>query len=308
MLVYWIFAILVLAIMATAVVAAVAHPRKSRTAERRRRYALDAQNDERIPLAPEREPATRAEVPDQGTPIWASSPQHAVGKRLIDMVRASEPRVAEDPPAPALAVAAKLVQTPDGEAILTAPPFALRSHIFTRRIGRYYNGLSRRLPAWVVACPRMRLETLVTPTPPDGRDPDDWAQWRRRVRLRAIDIVIVDRRRWKPVLAIMLEPSPGVKFSRAGSANGTSTALAIGGGQDRMIDEVLAHVGLPLVRGSGDLAQDWAMIEPYINESILRTVSDDEALAASDAAASRPDPDAAVNLLRMDADKGWMLE
>lgn len=302
MFVYWIFGILVLAIMAAIVVAVVVRPEKRRAADRRRRYTLEANGTQRIPLAPERERAS-----SNGELAAESSDRPAfAGNRLIDHVRESGEPIgaeAEDP-----VVTARLVQTPDGEELLTAPPFALRPHLLGRRLGRYCNGLARRLPVWLVACPRVRLDALVTPTPPDGRDPDDWARWRSRVRVRAVDLVIADRRTWHPVLVIMLEPAPGAKFSRSGTAGGTSSALVLARGQDRMIDEVLAHVGLPLVRGSGELAADWPVIEPYINETILKTVSEEDLLAADHAASPRPDPEAAVKLLKMDADGGWLLD
>ncbi|MFN7020738.1 MAG: hypothetical protein ACK4WH_05340 [Phycisphaerales bacterium] len=286
--------------MATIVVAVVVRPEKRRAADRRRRYTLEAEGASRIPLAPERTPSG-----DQ--PATDLSDQTAFDdNRLIDLVRESAEPTGADAEAPV--VAARLVQTPDGEELLTAPPFALRPHLLGRRLGRYCNGLIRRLPVWLIACPRVRLDALVTPTPPDGRDPDDWARWRRRVRMRAVDLVIADRRTWRPVLVVMLGPAPGATFSRSGTAGGTSSALVLAGGQDRMIDEVLAHVGLPLVRGSGELAADWPLIEPYINETILKTVSEEDLSAADHAASPRPDPDAAVKLLKMDADGGWLLD
>jgi hypothetical protein len=302
---YWILGILALAIVAAVVAAAISKPAAKETAERRRRYALDAEGAERIPLAPERTAEAPPAVPaENGMPIFAPLAEEPVrSNRLIDLAR-EEPEI---PSGNGPVIGGTLVQTPDGEMILTTPPFALRPQLFSRRVGRYFNGLSRRLPAWVVACPRMRLEALVTPTPPDGRDPDDWAQWRRRVRMRAVDIVICDRRTWKPLVAIMLEPRPGGRFQRRGGTGGTSTALVLGGGQDRMIDEVLGHVGLPLIRGSGELAADWPLIAPYVDEAILRTRTEEEVLDATDAANERPDPEAAVNLLRLDEDKGWLL-
>ncbi|GEM_PF-1188159 len=304
--VYWIFGTLLLAIMTTGVIAVVSRPAKVRSAEHRKRFALDASGQTRIALAPEREAAPPSEPTDGA--LYPNIPLST--NRLIDLVRDA------DAPTSAIAdagvvsgpIGGKIVDTPDGEMVITTPPFVLRPQIFSKRVGRYFNRLTGRLPIWVVACPRVRLESLVTPTAPDGRDPDDWTQWRKRVRLRAIDIVICDRRSWKPLVAIMLEPAPGRRFQQRGASIGTSTALLLGGGQDRMIDEVLAHVGLPLVRGSGDLAQDWALIEPYVNEAILPTLSDEQFFDATDAANAKLDPEAAVNLLRMDADKGWMLE
>jgi hypothetical protein len=306
--VYWIFGILIVLIVAAIVAAVVMRPDKARSVAHRKRFALDADGQPRIPLAEERAPYTPAPVVEEaGTPIFEPPPPPA-SNRLIDLAREEAPTVVDEPEPPPPVVTGKIVNTPDGEMVITTPPFALRPQLFSRRVGRYYNGLTRRLPAWVVACPRMRLDSLVTPTPPDGRDPDDWTHWRKRVRMRALDIVICDRRSWKPLVAIMLDPPPGGRFARRSGSNGTTTALVIAGGVDRMIDEVLAHVGLPLIRGSGDLAADWPMIEPYINEAILKTTSEEELFRSSDTGGSRPDPDAAVTLLKMDADKGWLLE
>lgn len=304
--VYWILAILVVGIVVTIVVAVVARPAGGRAAERRRRYAIEASGP-RIPLAPEREAEVRGGM-ENGTAIFeppAARPE--MRNRLTDQARDSAPE-----PEPARsggrgAGIGKIVDTPDGEMVLTTPPFELRAQVFSKRVGKYFNGLTRRLPVWVVACPRMRMESLVTPTPPDGRDPDDWAHWRRRVRLRAIDIVLCDRRTWKPILAIMLEPSSGKRFARRTGSNGTTTALVLGGGQDRMIDEVLAHVGIPLIRGSGHLTEDWALIEPYVNEAILPTMGDDAYHEATSAGIERPTPDAAVRLLMMDEERGGLL-
>lgn len=80
--------------------------------------------------------------------------------------------------------------------------------------------------------------------------------------------------------------------------------MQIGGGKDRIFDEVLNAVGLPLIRGTGRFADDWAMIRPYIENAILPAPSEDE--LADEARRARPD--GAVSLLRMDDNKGWLLE
>jgi hypothetical protein len=165
-------------------------------------------------------------------------------------------------------------------------------------VGRFVNGLSRRLPAWVIVCPRVRLDTLIVPTKPkiagEG-DAADWRDWRRRVRVRALDLVLCDRRTWRPLVAVLFDLRKIVD------------ARAIAGGQDRMIDEVLNHVGLPLLHLTGDIVADWPLIQPYVEESILHHLTDEELLDASNRA--RPiDGDGAVTLLRMDQEKGWVLE
>jgi hypothetical protein len=84
-------------------------------------------------------------------------------------------------------------------------------------------------------------------------------------------------------------------------------ARAVGGGRDRMTDEVLNHVGLPLLHLTGDIVADWPMIQPYVEESILRHITDEELLDGSNRA-SPVAGDGAVTLLRMDQEKGWVLE
>lgn len=133
--------------------------------------------------------------------------------------------------------------------------------------------------------------------------------------MRSIDILLCDRRDWKPLLAIMLErPAQltrrGVAVGGQSLNAGTGTQLlgGPGGGVDRMVEEVLGHVGLPLIRASGVLDEDWPLIDPYVSEAILRSQSDEDVIRATDVLADRPDPDAAVTLLRMDAENGWLLE
>lgn len=301
----WVLGILLLLIVAALVYGLSSGRASEKSADLRRRYALDETETARIPLAPE-PPLSSPAAPDTDSVPFIRGdgepgPARTVSSNWLgDLAREDLPRP------PVSGVGGRIVQTADGETVITTPPFALRPQMVSNRLGRFVNGLSKRLPAWIVACPRVRLESLVTPTPPDGRDPEDWSQWRRRVRVRAIDVVLCDRRTWKPILAIMLKPSG--RSSRKAGTNGTVTALSIGGGQDRMIDEVLVHVGLDLVHASGRISEDWPLIQPYIDQSILRSPSEDELLTASDNSVGRPDPEAAVNLLRMDGEKGWLLE
>jgi hypothetical protein len=198
-------------------------------------------------------------------------------------------------------VTGRLVNTPDGEMILTTPPFALRGPLFPGRSGRFVNMLMRRVPAWVAVCPKVRLDALLTPTRPDGRDPADWREWRRRVRVRSVDLVLCDRRDWRPVVAVVFDPRPAVD------------ARAIAGGQDRIIDEVLAGVGLPLLRLSGVFEKDWPVIKPYVDELILPSVDERRVIEASYAqgrveGAGGDEEGGAVNLLRMDDSRGGILE
>jgi hypothetical protein len=179
--------------------------------------------------------------------------------------------------------------------ILTTPPFALRESLFGNKVGRFINALNRRIPAWVIVCPRVRLDSLVTPTPPDGRDPSDWREWRKRVRMRSIDIVLCDRRTWRPLVAVMFDNRP-------------TSARTIGGGRDRMTDEILTHIGLPILHLTGDIVADFPLIQPYVEESILRHVSEEELMDATMTRESPVDANSAATLLRLDSEKGWLLE
>lgn len=241
--------------------------------DRRRRFAIQ-DTGERVGLAPERPQALPVAPIDDGPPPVPI------------------PRPIRIPPP---AVEGRIVHTPDGEMMLTTPPFALREALFTSRLGRFVNLLSRRVPAWVMLCPRVRLDSLLVPTKPDGRDPADWRDWRKRVRVRSVDLVLCDRRTWKPLVAVLLVQKTSVDSRK------------VAGGNDQMIDEVLAAAGLPLLRLSGDFEKDWPLIKPYVEESILPHMSDEQALEAS-MQTERISGDAAVELLRLDQDKGWMLE
>jgi Protein of unknown function (DUF2726) len=162
-------------------------------------------------------------------------------------------------------VTGRLVQTPAGERILTTPPFVMRESVLGERGARYFQALSARVPAWVVVCPKVRLEALVTPTNPVGHDAVDWATWRKRVRLRSVDYVLCDRRTFKPLVAIVFD-RPGKRASHA----------EVGGGQDRIPDEVLQTAGLKLLRLSGEFSKDWGLIKPYVDQAILASVDEDE--------------------------------
>ncbi|HVU62890.1 MAG TPA: DUF2726 domain-containing protein [Phycisphaerales bacterium] len=279
----WALALLAVAMLIAVAMAVVRKQRIEREAseERRRRFSIPA-TGERIPLAPEKPAQPPVAIAEINPPLMPE-------------------RV--EPPGPAGAAAGappmgRLVNTPDGEMILTTPPFKLREAIFRPAVGRFVNGLSRRLPAWVIVCPRVRLDTLIVPTKPkiagEG-DAADWRDWRRRVRVRALDLVLCDRRTWRPLVAVLFDLRKNVD------------ARAIAGGQDRMIDEVLNHVGLPLLHLTGDIVADWPLIQPYVEESILHHLTDEELLDASNRA--KPiDGDGAVTLLRMDQEKGWVLE
>ncbi len=239
---------------------------------RRRRYVLN-ESGERLPMA-------------EGDS--ASDPPKAV-QELPSIPPTSVPHVSRPVP-----TGGRMVTTPDGEMILTTPPFALREAVFSSRTGRFVNAVTRRLPPWIIVCPKVRLDALLTPTKPDGRDPRDWREWRRRVRMRSVDLVLCDRRTWRPLLAIVFDPR-------------LVDARLVGGGQDKILDEIFAGVGLSFLRLSGDFEKDWPVIQSHIDAMIIPHVSDEAMLEASDRT-NRVDADSAVTLLRMDGEKGWLLE
>lgn len=200
-------------------------------------------------------------------------PNRPRGPRLKDLLRdddreAKAQQIVSDASAATVAgVDTRLVQGLDGDMLLTSPPFVLRPSVLGARLGRYVNRLSRRLPPWVVVCPRVRLDSIVVSTNPLGRDALDWRRWRKRARLRSVDILICDRRDWRPIVAIVLRREHTSLLERLRLPSGGPG----GSGGDRLTDEILNHVGLPIVYASGTLSGDWRKIAPYIDEAILRT-------------------------------------
>ncbi len=295
---WMILAFLVLMAIASVVVVVVTRTDERKRQERRRRFEL-TDTGERIPLAPPLPEPTDQPASEEVAAFLASGPLVPVGPG--DNLAGTRTEIEPDPEVIPLVPEAegrsplgRFVHTPDGEMLLTTPPFRLRETIMSRRNGRYTLALLRRLPPWLVISPKVRLDSILTPTTPDGRDPDDWRQWRHRVRVRAIDLLLCDRRTWQPVLAIMIDHQPHAK------------ATAIAGGKDRIIDEVLASVGLPLVRGTGSFKDDWPVIRPYVEQATLASPlhQDEDALHGGQGW----DASAAVTLLRMDDEQGWLLE
>jgi hypothetical protein len=309
----WILGVGLLGVVVAAVAVIATRPAARARAERRRRYLLP-ETDQRVPLAEPSQPphAGPPEVelalagPDAHVPR-RSGLSVAATAEAVDADRAAAGGLPIPQRTPAGRITGRLVRTLEGEAILTTPPFVLRSGVFTPRQARFASALMRRLPAWAVLCPKVRLDTLLTPTPPDGRDPDDWRAWRRRTRLRCVDLLICDRRiaGWKPVLAIVLAHRSAADADAPASP--PRSATTVGGGEDRMIDEILHAAGLPMLRVEGDLVTDWAVIAPYVEQMILPSVGEDASEDSGDRLLG-VDPDAAVRLLREDADKGWLLE
>ena len=283
----WILGILFAAIVVVAVIAiGTSGPAARARRERRKRYRLDETADriDFIDARPAEPVPMVAEIPPVSAP--AASPVNPAAS----VVETQDSR----PPRKPLG---RLVVTPDGESILTTPPFELRDAVFTRRAGKYVTSLYRRLPPWVVVCPKVRLDALLTPTAPDGRDASDWRVWRQRVRVRAVDLLLCDRRTWRPLLAVIIDGTP--------SADAQSTQITrLAGGKDRIIDEVLGAVGLPFIRGTGRFADDWPTIRPYIENAILPAPPEQQVIDE----ARRARPNGAVSLLRMDDSKGWLLE
>jgi hypothetical protein len=285
--------LLILGLMAVVSVIIVIVTRRDESIREKQRERFELRDTgERVPLVDSTAPPPPAPKPigEIATFISSDAPETTtVGETREDkaLTAITEGENLEPP-------SGRFVKTPDGESLLTSPPFRRRESIFSKRHGRYALWLTRRLPPWLVVCPKVRLDTLVLPTSPDGRDPDDWREWRRRVRMRAIDLVLIDRRTWEPLLAIMLErdhPTP---------------ATTIAGGKDRIIDEVLAAVDLPLIRGTGSFKDDWPAIRPYVEQAMLPTTEDADREPVMGGATW--DASAVVKLLSFDDERGGLLE
>ncbi len=149
---------------------------------------------------------------------------------------------------------ARVVMTPDGPMLLTRAPFRLRRSVMTHRERQFARTLAVKLPSGYVACPQVRLDGLVSPVNPRGWDARDWAAWRRRVRMRAVDFVILRLPEWTPVVAI--------EITRTEHDARVTT-------RDGIVDEVLGEIGLPLVRCSRSPNEDWKLIEPYVRDEVF---------------------------------------
>lgn len=281
----WILGALALSALVAAVYAVATAGPKARAREMRRKRFHLPESAERIGLAPERATEAVRGVVETPAPAQQRRPRRPDAEGRPGPVETHDPR-------PAAGSMGRLVETPDGEASLTTPPFQLREAIFSNKSGRYVAAIYRRVPPWVMVCPKVRLDSLLIPTPPDGRDAEDWRTWRQRVRVRSIDLVLCDRRTWRPMLAIIIDHS-------------APDTHALGGGRDRIVDEVLGAVGLPFIRGTGRFVDDWPRIRPYVEQAIL-PAAEDAPEAADEARRARPG--GAVALLRMDEQKGWLLE
>jgi hypothetical protein len=303
-----IIAIIAALLVGSVVIVWVSGTEDRRRESRRKRFEIQ-DSSERVPLVTEEEHARRRQnredtaiflgpelvVPDstRGVPDSSDDPRGGIEP---------DPDVStllNDPSGEKTGSLGRLVNTPDGEAILTNPPFKLRGAVFSKRHGKYTASMMRRLPPWLVLMPRVRLDTLVTPTSPDGRDPDDWRTWRRRVRMRSVDLILCDRRTWTPILAIL--------FDRASN---NVRATTIGGGRDNIVDEVLMAIGLPFIHATGNLKEDWHVVRPYVEQAMLPSAGDlDMDESADDPLGGTAwDASAAVTLLKMDDEKGWLLE
>jgi hypothetical protein len=285
-----------------AAIAIARRPDAKKAEERRKRFVIN-ETEQRLPLAGEKvpEPAPSQELfePVEFTEGTIYTPRDkAVDRGWVDSQRGPEEMSAEaqlNNGSTKPGVTGRVVRTAEGEAIITEPPFAARGPLFTYAQGRFVNLLVRRLPVWVIVMPRVRLDALCTPTKPDGRDVEDWREWRKRVRSRSVDLVLCDRRTWKPLLAIVFARQSMIAASK------------IGGGEDHILDEVLRHIHIPMVRLSGRFQEDWPIIKPYVEHTILPSSSDEAVLEASTRTAGML-PEAAVRLLKMDGEKGWLLE
>jgi hypothetical protein len=283
--------ILMVMVVVSVIIIVVTRREETRREAQRRRFEL-TDSGERVPLAP---PSAPKAAPKPIEEIAAFVGTEAARPVVLDETRTEQPADAVTADESAAVVRGRFVQSADGEMLLTTPPFKLRGSIYSKRHGRYALGLIRRLPPWLTVCPKVRLDTIVSPTSPDGRDPDDWREWRRRVRVRSVDLLLVDHRTWEPLLAIMLEREHPTSASK------------LGAGKDRMIDEVLAAIGLPMIRGTGSLKDDWSAIRPYVEQAMLPSGEDSDREPSMLGGATW-DSSAVVKLLRMDDERGGLLD
>lgn len=259
--------------------------RKQRERDDRRKRFVVNESSERVALAPER---TR--------PVSGISPEDPP----VAQERSPQPPSSDGPLGHAEGERGRLVQTPEGERILSRPPFELRATLLSRHGTRYFNALARRVPSWVVVCPRVRLDSIVqarNPTRSPAIDSLDWATWRRRVRMRSVDYVLCDRRTFRPLLAILIE--------RPLSSSDKRAVFEVAGGRDRIPDEVFHVAGLPMLRLTGDFRQDWTLIRPYVDQAILPSVSEsaiDDAHVMDFASGEGVNADAFGLLSELDAD------
>lgn len=246
--------VLLAAVVGGAVAVAIAMRRHQAEERRRRERRFEVpETAERVPLV-EDEAAVARRAERRAELVGFLARDEALAEAAADAASVDDDPFASEPPPQA-----RFVSTPEGEMLLTAPPFELRASLFTDRAGRYATAIARRLPPWVVIAPRVRLETLLSPTPPDGRDADDWRTWRRRVRMRSVDLLLVDRRTWAPLVAIVFQRHTDARRLERGGDSG----------RDMMVDEVLRHVGLPVVVATGRLAEDWPMMRPWIEQALI---------------------------------------
>lgn len=304
-----IVAIIAAMLIGSVVIVWVSRTEDRRREDRRKRFEIE-DSSERVPLVTDEAQRTKRRQNQEDTAIFIGptdtpAPPRAVPDSTDDPRGGIEPdpdiaTLLGDTAGEQTGSLGRVVRTPDGEAILTNPPFKLRGAVFSKRHGKYTASMMRRLPPWLVLMPRVRLDTLVTPTSPDGRDPADWRTWRRRVRMRSVDLILCDRRTWTPILAILFDRSSSV-----------ARASMIGGGRDNIVDEVLMTIGLPFIRATGNLKEDWHVIRPYVEQAMLPSVGEldlDEAVAEDPLGGTAWDASAAVTLLKIDDEKGWLLE
>lgn len=296
----WLLLVIIIAMLVGSVVIVWISRKEDRQREERRKRFELTDSGERVPLVDQSAAVKKSKPAIEETAAFighTSEPPRTDPRGGIDPDPDFAPLIDRD--GTHAGSLGRLVNTPDGEIILTNPPFKLRDSIFSKRHGRYAADLMRRVPPWLIITPKVRLDTLLVPTSPDGRNPDDWRNWRRRVRLRSVDLLLCDRRTWKPILAII--------FDREAAG---SRPLVVAGGSDRMLDEIFGAVGLPFLRASGHLKEDWHVIRPYVEQAMLPTRLDEdpEQEEHDRLGGTAWDASAVVKLLRMDDEKGWMLE
>lgn len=234
-----------------------AHRADEARAAWRRRFTIP-ETSERLPIAEPRTPSDEPAHPiDPGAEPPAFEPTNETSLRGVALDAPFDPVFDVWAARDASGVRGRIVDTPDGQLFLSEPPFLPKERLLDRAEAWIAREVKRRLPPGCVLCPKVRLESLVVPRSPEGRDVDDWRTWRRRVRMRCVDLLIVEKRSWRPVVAVEVDPPTDLRRTTAGRP-------------DRMIDEVLGAIGLPLVRvtpGVSTFDSAWELIEPHLARS-----------------------------------------
>jgi hypothetical protein len=139
-------------------------------------------------------------------------------------------------PLAVLAVIVFLIASPRSPLAKKVPvefPYQCRERLMTEAEGSFYQVLELALPADLFRLfGKVRVEDLISVRP--GLDRHAWQSFRNRIKSRHIDIVVVERKTFKPVWAIELDDKSHDSAKRKE--------------RDSFLDNAFEAAGLPLVR------------------------------------------------------------